>query len=344
MNKPTLERIDLAHMLTTPPPPVRWVAEGLVLREGVTLLSGEPGVGKSMLGMTLGVCVARGTPFLGGATAAGTVMYVDAENGTSEVHRRVQAMGLAVRDAGQFHYLTSREHDMIQHRSEIIAYAEEINPTLIVLDSFRSLWRGDENDSNAAAHVMQTAVALTRTTGAGVLILHHVPKNTSTSYRGSSAFGGAVEVIATLRRTGASGPATKTLTLGVDKCRVSAEVPDRYMHINITDGVLAISESDKQVATPVREELRELLLGVIPFDPDRISQGDACRAVDRGTKDRSVRDALTSLQDQGVVNRDDAGWYQPSGGVYSLSTPTPGGSTPPQTLGFDDSGVSLEVS
>lgn len=344
MSRRTLVRLDVAEMITTEPPPVAWVAKDLVVREGVTLLSGEPGVGKSMLGMTLGVSVASGTTFLSEPTEAGVVMYVDAENGRAEAHRRIRAMGLELEDASKFHYLVSAEHDLIRDRAEIVGHAESIEPTLVVIDSLRSLWSGDENDSGAAAQVMETAAALARVTKAGVLVLHHVPKNSTSAYRGSSAFAGAAEVVATLRRSGGSEGASKTLTLAIEKCRPENPASDRYVEVGFVEGILAVEKAGKPGAPArVNADLKQRLLDALPANPGRMTQGHACRVVGRDTTDKSVRKALAGLQAQGIADRDDAGWYLVAEGVYSSTTPTPGDSTPPNPADLDYSTVLKEV-
>lgn len=327
MTAPTLKRLDLAAMLKTPPPSLDWVAEGLVVAGGVTLLSGEPGVGKSMLGMALGVRVAGGGKSSTTRQQPALVMYVDAENGMDEAHRRVHGLGLRADDAGLFHYLIATEHDMIRDRDEIVAYARRERPRLIVLDSLRSLWRGDENDSRSAAQVMETAVALARNSGAGVLVLHHVSKNTASSYRGSTAFGAAVEIVATIRRAGDASPDEMAVTLAVDKCRCAPRPADRRLVINCSDGALEVRDGRDRVA-PVRDDLLKVLMEVLPSDPHRMSQNDACRVIGRPEGDRSLRKALKLLQSGGIADRDDAGWFLTEGGVSSAQTPTPSVGTP----------------
>lgn len=340
MNRRTLERLDVAEMIITEPSPVAWVAKGLVVREGVTLLSGEPGVGKSMLAMTLGISVASGTAFLSEPTTSGVVMYVDAENGRTEVHRRLYAMGLDIDDASKFHYLVSAEHDLIRNRAEIVEYAESIEPTLVVVDSLRSLWRGDENDSGSAAQVMETPAAIARATKAGVLVLHHVPKNSLSAYRGSSALGGAAEIVATLRRSGGSEGGSKPLTLAIEKCRPDKPAPDRYVEVGFADGILAVEKAgEPKSLAPVKADLKQRLLGVLPADPGRMTQGEACRAVGRDSTDRTVRGALLGLQEGGIADRDSGGWFLVATGVYASDTPTSEGSTPPTSRSVDYASV-----
>lgn len=52
-----------------------WVVEDLVPC-GLTLIAGDPKIGKSWFGLDLALCVASGEPFWGFATAKGTVLSI----------------------------------------------------------------------------------------------------------------------------------------------------------------------------------------------------------------------------------------------------------------------------
>ena len=62
---------------------VSWLIEDFVVEGGVTLLTGDAGVGKSTLAIAACRAVLRGEPFLGRGTTARKVLYIDRENPVS---------------------------------------------------------------------------------------------------------------------------------------------------------------------------------------------------------------------------------------------------------------------
>ena len=135
----------------TPPPPVPWVVEPILARGCVTMLAGREGRGKSMLALALAAARRAGDLLLDIAGMpvglCGHVLYVDAENGEHEAHRRVH--GLSVK-AGTLTYVEANGFDLKQHLDELEELVRKHEPKLLVLDSLRSLAPGlDENDSHA---------------------------------------------------------------------------------------------------------------------------------------------------------------------------------------------------
>ena len=129
--------------------------------------------------------------------APGRVLYIDAENGEREAHRRVH--GLNVKP-GTLIYVEADGFNLKTHMHEIEALVDAHNPGLLILDSLRSLAPGlDENDSMQAEAALRPIVRLTQARQLATLILHHASR-ASGEYRGSTAIGAAVELGFTLSR------------------------------------------------------------------------------------------------------------------------------------------------
>ena len=188
-------------MLATPPPPVPWVVEPILARGCVTMLAGREGHGKSMLALALGAAIGKAT-FLCDIAGmpvgiSGQVLYVDAENGEHEAHRRVH--GLSVQ-SGMLRYFEANGYDLKQHLVLIEELVRKHKPKVLILDSLRSLAPGlDENDSQQAEAVLRPLVRIAQLHDIAILILHHASR-ASGEYRGSTAIGAAVELGFTLSR------------------------------------------------------------------------------------------------------------------------------------------------
>jgi hypothetical protein len=168
----TLRRCDVAAMLTTEPEPVDWLIEGFVARGTLTLLAGREKEGKSLLAMA---CAARGAT--GGGTLAGIrveplrVAILDAENGHRELHRRLRSLGLRAEHADRIDIYEAVGHDLRRHLHEIESVLETSKPDLVILDSWRSLWGGDENDSGEVSRVLDPVRNLVRPHNAGAVLI-----------------------------------------------------------------------------------------------------------------------------------------------------------------------------
>lgn len=86
--------LDVAAMVAERAPPVAWQIDRLAVRGDVTVLTGDPGAGKSVLALALAGAVARGESIAGIGCENGSALCVDAENGRREIHRRLHSLGI----------------------------------------------------------------------------------------------------------------------------------------------------------------------------------------------------------------------------------------------------------
>jgi AAA domain len=351
----TVERLrvlDVEKMLTTTPPPVPWVVEPILAHGCVTMLAGREGRGKSMLALALAAAVGRATELLDVAgmpvALSGHVLYVDAENGEREAHRRVY--GLSV-EAGALTYVEANGFDLKQHLDDLDQLVREREPKVLVLDSLRSLAPGlDENDSLQVEQALRPIVRLTQQLHISTLLLHHASR-ASGEYRGSTAIGAAVELGFTLSRIDDDPMASTRRKLACWKSRPAAEPEPRWLTIKPElSGDIMLCEAapyEPPRRAPVQDEiegaLRDLIGGVVGVVGDhtpqtRMDTGDSggcgesgghrgyhtttppswstadfARAVDRDSKDWSVRQAVKRLEDAGLIHRNgDDRWQRTS--------------------------------
>ena len=130
-------------MIRENPPPVPWVIEGLVVRGALTVLNGREGEGKSLLAMALATGVALGENQAGMNCRAGRVMILDTENGAYETHRRVHALGLPG-TVEMYEPVDGQRFDLRTDLADLDRLLAEHKPDLLILDSFRTLWTGEE--------------------------------------------------------------------------------------------------------------------------------------------------------------------------------------------------------
>lgn len=266
---PRLTRQDTLMMASTDAPPVPWLVRPLLVRGALTLLAGREGVGKSMLAMAVAVGVAGDAGQVGPFDVqAGRVLVVDAENGPGELHRRIRGLGLTTKAAQQITLYTTESGDVLNDLAELDGVIGAEQPDLVVLDSFRSLWTGKENDSETTGPALYAVQNLARRTGAAILLLHHASR--TGDYRGSTAIGGATEIVVGMSRA-PDDPQNGRYVLRWGKMLPTARPAPVWVRLAVELGCLmSLEEAEpfdaEQVsgaATPAMDDLAPRVLGVL---------------------------------------------------------------------------------
>lgn len=185
-------------------PPASWLIKGLLPLRGTASLVGDSNVGKSFCALDAGLAIARGEPWFGKEVKQGGVLYVAAEGGYGfgrrlegyEMHHGIDtnALPFGLIDSGID--LRTNQVDAGRINAAALAFAQETGQPLrlIVLDTMaRMLSGGDENSSTDMGHVLAMADKISQTTGALVLIVHHVGKDQQRGARGHSSFRAALD-------------------------------------------------------------------------------------------------------------------------------------------------------
>jgi DNA repair protein RadA/Sms len=152
--------VDEARILTGLDELDRVLGGGLVLGS-VTLLGGDPGIGKSTMLLQAGDAVSRVTPTL----------YVTGEESLRQVSLRARRLGTAG-DTLKLLAETAIE--------TIIEHAQSSGARVLIIDSIQTMHDANvESSPGSATQVRETAAALVRfakSTGVAVLIIGHVTK------------------------------------------------------------------------------------------------------------------------------------------------------------------------
>jgi len=161
--------------------PMEWCWRGWLPKGYLTLLVGEPGVGKSILALRL--CAA----FLGASELwpdseryegeIGKVLWCEAEAAQPLNLERAKSWGLPL-DRLVFPFedpMRDIQLDNPEHRRALTALVRREDIVFVVIDSFSGARKGDENSSEALATVHWIA-ELARDSGRPILITHHLRK------------------------------------------------------------------------------------------------------------------------------------------------------------------------
>ena len=114
---------DPSEWAGQPIPRREWYLQGLIPSRTVTMLSGDGGLGKSLLALQLAIASATGTETMDLQPTAGRVIYVGAEDEAAEFHRRTDAI---LRSVG-------RSYDDLADQFRLLPLADQ-DATLAVPD------------------------------------------------------------------------------------------------------------------------------------------------------------------------------------------------------------------
>lgn len=317
-----LRVLDVQRMLDCEPEPVPWIAEPLLARGAVTMLAGREGQGKSMLALALAAAIGHGARIAGIRCRSGRALVVDAENGEREAHRRVRGLGVK---PGALVYAEADGFNLRTHLPQLAGLLTEHRPCVLVLDSFRSLAPGlDENDSAPVEATLGPLRGLARRHDCAVLLLHHAPK-ASDGYRGSTAIGAAVELGFTLARERDDPQARTRRKLTNWKSRLAPEPAPRWLTLEARDGRVLIGDAEPYAATPPagsREDDLAQRLAEIAAERGPLRWGELCAAAgvrpSTGTANRARERAIQA----GTLAKLAHGTYgPPSDGAEPSSQP-----------------------
>jgi RecA-family ATPase len=145
------------------PPPYDWIVEGCFLRGTVAMLSGDGGLGKSLLMQQLCTAAAVGKPWLGLNTKSSRVFGLFCEDARDELHRRQEAINrhydcdyadageraVYVSRAGEDNILAlpERRNDKLiptQLYTQICEAVLDFGAQIIVIDTVADVFAGDE--------------------------------------------------------------------------------------------------------------------------------------------------------------------------------------------------------
>jgi hypothetical protein len=173
-------------------------------RREISILEGDPGLGKSYLSMIVAAMIASGdkipSPTNKKVTAQGPVVYFDMENSASTVTKaRLRDNGYG--DLKNYYPIEEpfsiEDTDAIE---EIYDILEEIQPVLVVFDTLNVyIGRADTHKGSDVAQAFSFFKKMANDFNCAVLVLRHLTKNSGTSaiYRGQGSISmtGAARIV-----------------------------------------------------------------------------------------------------------------------------------------------------
>jgi hypothetical protein len=186
-----------ADELTAKPLAIEWLVEGVIERNSLNLLFGEPGAGKSLFALDWAFCLAAGMEWHGHRTQQTDVVVIAGE-GYAGMARRLKALESKYqRNAPTGLFISQRPAQLMDpNNAQWVADTIKAtcpNPGLVIVDTLHRNMEGDENSSQDIGKFINNLDLFLKPLGASVLIVHHSGHGTKDRSRGSSSIRAAMD-------------------------------------------------------------------------------------------------------------------------------------------------------
>jgi predicted ATP-dependent serine protease len=210
--KTKFELTSYKQLMTEPLKPLEWVLEGFIPKVGVSLLTGDGGIGKSWVALYLAQCVASGTNFLGiYPVTQGKVLIIDEENHKTVIRSRCEKLHLGTSTTNRDLEISFLENKgiYIDNNNDFVGLSKaikEFGPSLVIIDALVRVHTKDENSAMEMRDVFRRAKRIADECNTSVLFTHHTPRayqgRASSSVRGSTDIRNAVDSVLFVYKAG----------------------------------------------------------------------------------------------------------------------------------------------
>jgi len=187
---PPLDVMDLVALQGVPVPLQRWQVPGLVPSCNVSLLSGDGGIGKTLLMQQLAVATVLGRDWIGLLPEPGPVLLISAEDDVNEIHFRldkiIRRYGASWTDLKDLHIISLAGKDAafaVAGNNHIVKptllwfaiceLARRIRPKMIGIDTAADVFLVEERDRAQARQCISLLRGLSMEVNAATLLLSH---------------------------------------------------------------------------------------------------------------------------------------------------------------------------
>ena len=281
-----LRFLTAAEIASQTPEDVQYILKPYLIQGATTELDGKIKLaGKTTFALAMVEAVVTGGRFLGEPTIQTPVVYLTEQPPSSFREALRRANLLSEENLIILPYFDTVDSSWNQVIDATYLEMQQRGAKLLVVDTLPQFAGLKGDAENSAGDALEAIQPLQRLAAQGmcVMIVRHDRKaggDVGDSARGSSAFGGAVDIILSLRRGDGNSPPTVRVIQGVGRFD---GIPDKLI-VDYKDGQYVSLGTETQV---VKSQTREAILEVIPED-----EGDALSTRDILDKAEDVKKTL----------------------------------------------------
>lgn len=289
-------------------PEQKWLVDGLVPLDGITCISGAPKVGKSILTLNLAVSLITGSKFLGQfETQKSSVLYIGKDEPQSLTHERFKKM-LPTQPANLNFYFTNESKILFDKENPVdgvLSYCEDKNIKVVIIDSLRRIFDGNENES-AIINTVQQSFKRFVDVGINVIFIHHHGKEGNFPKKGAERLRGSSDILAMVDSALMIDKVSdKRNTVSQSAIRYCQPLNPFHYEIEDVDGILSlkyVGEADNQAQKI--DEAESLILRLLEEkDHKQVEIIKALKSIDTPFGETTIKNALKHMVDAGDINK-----------------------------------------
>ncbi len=207
-----MKDVKLWDLENLPDEEVTYLCKPWIPKEGVSIIGGAGGMGKSWLALDLSLALTLGEPWLGYPTRQSKVLYLDEDGpevrALARYKRLTKGRGVEVNDprlVENFIFAPCQDLkiDIDIKLARIVVTISYHKPDLVIFDALVAFHSLPENESHNASRLMRGILGtLAREAKASILVLHHhnkpdsrYPQKATSKLRGSTELINSVNCI-----------------------------------------------------------------------------------------------------------------------------------------------------
>ena len=171
---------DTRKWVMEKPPEIKWLIERLLPEDEVLLISGETGVGKSLLRTQLAILFAKGGgEFLGYKVAGAPTLVVQHENSVTGEWRRIHKLAQSIGIYDKKRFLLNQAMYSIPSAKEAKRLENTVKASgakVIIYDCLSTLHTSNENSASEMRQVCEALKRIDRECNTSSIIIHHFRK------------------------------------------------------------------------------------------------------------------------------------------------------------------------
>jgi hypothetical protein len=229
-----LHGLDTQHLVEQTPPIIEWVWDDYLAPGTLNMLHGDGGLGKSYLSLKIAEQMLKpeGGELFGKRIHPGGVIILDGENAEVQIHHRIHNTTIVATAPLKIFSVDQPILGYEEKTNALFAWlAAEYAARLVIIDSQRALWAGDEKEQMEVGRMLRAFAKGLEAFPYATLLLHH--DNRGKDYAGSSDMNAAISGARLHLEKHGGKDETQARRLSMPKNRIGPEMRPQEFFLTI---------------------------------------------------------------------------------------------------------------